>query len=220
MVKLQVHNIQVERTARYFSSERPASCREIVLALHGYAQSAAAFALEVSPALRSDQWLVAPEGLSRFYRRGVYGDVVASWMTREDRESEIKDQCGYLDPLMVQLDQICPNAKLRVLAFSQGVATACRWMSRWTGQADQLILWAGTPPEDEWLLPLASKLIKPAVLIAGNQDEYISAEALQQTIARLDKLGFPYTIHRFEGRHGLNTDLLSALLRQDHSGEG
>ena len=43
----------------------------------------------------TEGWLiVAVQGLHRFYTKG--GDVVASWMTREDRELAIADNVAYV----------------------------------------------------------------------------------------------------------------------------
>jgi hypothetical protein len=43
--------------------------------------------------------IIAPEGLSRFYRKGFSGDVVASWMTKDDRLDDMEDYVRYLNDL-------------------------------------------------------------------------------------------------------------------------
>jgi predicted esterase len=217
---LQINHLSVQRTARYFTSPKPEDCREVVLALHGYAQHAGQFGSEVAPVLQPYQWLVVPEGLSRFYRRGVRGEVVASWMTREDRIYEIEDQFGYLDSLLAQVQLESPDATLTVLAFSQGVATACRWLARWQGHVSRLLLWAGTPPEDVWMQSLAAKLWHPSQVVVGDHDPYISEDGLTELLSRLDRLAFPYQLRRFSGGHQLEAALLCQLLAQDHNGEG
>ena len=50
--------------------------------------------------------IIAPEGLSRFYKNGFYGEVVSSWMTKEDRLNEINDYILYLDTLIEELLKI------------------------------------------------------------------------------------------------------------------
>ena len=66
------------------------------------------------------------QGLHRFYARGQ-GKVVASWMTREDREQAIADNLGYVNRVVMRR---CPGAgdeaTVVFLGFSQGVAMAYR----------------------------------------------------------------------------------------------
>ena len=101
-------NVQVTRTARYFSQVFDLAEGDtgspvlILLALHGYAQLADEFGKPVIEAVSnvtssrlSNKYskiiTVFPEGLSRFYSKGVTGNVAASWMTSTDRENEIAD---------------------------------------------------------------------------------------------------------------------------------
>ena len=68
--------------------------------------------------------LVSIEGLHRFYR-GRTEDVVASWMTREDREVAIADNLAYV---AAALEEVPHDQATRIVyaGFSQGVAMAFR----------------------------------------------------------------------------------------------
>ena len=101
------------------------------MVLHGYRQLARRFLRRFEPVAGDHRRIVAPEGLSRFYadpgrgRHGPASAVGASWMTREDRENEIRDYVAYLDQLWQHLRTDSPGrTRLVVLGFSQGVATA------------------------------------------------------------------------------------------------
>src|SRR5262245_56947888 len=123
------HTIEVPRTARYhLRAEGGGPAGEVWFLLHGYGQLASAF-LEAAGALaRPGRLLVAPEGLSRFYLRRGAGAVGASWMTREERASEIRDTLRFLDLLSERVrETAAPTARLCVLGFSQGGAAAARW---------------------------------------------------------------------------------------------
>jgi hypothetical protein len=67
---------------------------------------------------------VAPEALSRFYvsqepgRHCPVSVVGGTWMTREDRENEIRDYVRYLDILHDEVE--IEGVPTTVLAFSQG----------------------------------------------------------------------------------------------------
>lgn len=203
---------QVQRTARYYVAEPVEPPTEIVLAVHGYAQSAEAFLWEVRPALGPSQILVAPEGLSRFYRRGVEGEVVASWMTREDRLFEIEDHCRFLDQVWHLVTSPFRDPSVRVIGFSQGVATVTRWLARSAFPVRQLILWAGSIPQDGTMEALGERFDGRLDLVYGNQDPVAKPPEPNLLHPLLDPGRAEVFTHLFTGGHHLDQVLLRRLL--------
>ena len=71
--------------------------------------------------------------------------------------------------------------KLKILGFSQGAATATRWASRWSGQVDSLILWAGGFAHDMKLEDARGKFSQTNLkLVLGTQDELITPESIEK----------------------------------------
>lgn len=209
------HNIAVTKTARYFLSKPREIPTRILIACHGYAQGAAAFFEEIIEAIPPDVLLVAPEGLSRFYRRGFAGEVVASWMTAEDRLNEIVDHCAYLDQLVTELHQTYPGLPVMVMGFSQGVATVCRWVAQSVqSRFDAMILWAGTPPEPSYMEVLDQKVVGQIHWIAGTSDVFISDEKIATLSNYFRNLTPKSEIHTFEGGHHMDVPLLREILTQ------
>ncbi len=69
-----------------------------LVGFHGYAQNAEDMLAELDRLPGADAWsLVSIQALHRFYARGNER-VVASWMTRQDRELAIADNLVYVDP--------------------------------------------------------------------------------------------------------------------------
>ncbi|WP_151088700.1 alpha/beta hydrolase [Hymenobacter baengnokdamensis] len=213
------HHFPVARTARYqqLGSLSPAT-RQLWLVLHGYGQLAEYFIRHFAPLHAADPVgtvVVAPEGLSRFYLTGTAGRVGASWMTRADRLAEIEDQAAYLTALRHHLLAECPaGVQVTVLGFSQGTATASRWLSREAAswRPHRLVLWAGDFPAD--IDPIAARQLLPALpvtLICGDQDEYIKNNIFNQQAATLRQLGADVTTYRFAGGHTLHGPLLQQL---------
>src|SRR5881396_879853 len=129
---LQEHHLTVSRTARYFTlGESPRGVEEVWFACHGYAQLAGRFLEKLRVLEDRKRYVVAPEGLSRFYLTESPAErrVGASWMTREDRLHEIDDYVRYLDALYREvLGRVDgPAARVAALGFSQGTATVSRW---------------------------------------------------------------------------------------------
>ena len=61
-----------------------------------------------------------PEAMNRFYLHGYKGRVGATWMTSEDRLTDIEDNISYLEELTKQtLDKHPTIEKVNVLGFSQ-----------------------------------------------------------------------------------------------------
>ena len=133
-------HLEVTRTARYWTLGPDGSNRTGTLyALHGYGQLAEYFIRKFQP-LADEGWrVVAPEGGHRFYLQGTEGRVGASWMTREDRLLDIKDYVLFLDQLRSAMGHAVEGPDV-MLGFSQGVATAMRWMALGARGADS---WQG-----------------------------------------------------------------------------
>ncbi len=207
------------RTARYQQlGELSPATTQLWLVLHGYGQLAEYFIRHFAPLHAADPAgtvIVAPEALSRFYLTGTGGRVGASWMTKADRLAEIEDQAGYLTTLLSHLRASCPHTtRLTVLAFSQGTATASRWLVREAAQwrPDQLVLWAGDFPADIDVGSARQLLTGlPVTLVCGDQDEYVSPTKLQEQAATLRQHGAAVASHNFIGGHTLHVDVLRQL---------
>jgi predicted esterase len=215
------HHLPVTRTARYFTlGPLDGAPTQLWIACHGYGQSAARFLRHFAPIDDGSRLIVAPEGLSRFYVEETNGGthaearVGASWMTREDRLSEIDDYIGYLDALVVQLraDYDLSSARVIALGFSQGVATVCRWVERGRSRVDEVILWAGAmPPDLDLDRPVHPLRALHPIVVVGDTDQYATPEALAGHEARLRERGIEYEMMRFAGGHRLDYDTLRAL---------
>ncbi|TGE04157.1 alpha/beta hydrolase [Hymenobacter fodinae] len=212
----QEHHLSVTRTARYAQLGTLSSATQrIWIVCHGYGQLAAYFIRHFAHLTEADTSLVvvAPEGLSRFYLQGTSGRVGATWMTREDRLTEIDDYVAYLNHLAATLlDQASADAQVTVLGFSQGAATVSRWLSRAQFRPVHLILWAGAfPPDMDFTV--ATRLLQdlPVTLVCGDDDEFIKPEQLAQQRTFLRGLGVEPQVVSFAGKHTLNGPVLRQL---------
>jgi len=217
------HAIVVPRTARYCTlGPTHGFPRELWFVCHGYGQLAPRFIRQFAALDDGTRLIVAPEGLSRFYldpipkrRRDPSPRVGATWMTREERESEIADYVSYLDRVAEEVRHALAGAAPRivVLGFSQGTATVCRWLAASALRAEQLVLWAGTIPPELDLAAWAERLHGATItLVAGEQDTMVPPAAIAAEAERLSAAGVAFTIHRIEGEHTITEAGLKALL--------
>lgn len=218
------HHLTVARTARYATLGAPGpATRELWIVLHGHGQLAARFLRYFGTLDDGSRWLVAPEALSRYYldpladRTHPERRVGATWMTREDRLSEINDHVGYLDALHAHLVRQLParaGVTLRVLGFSQGVATACRWIAASAVQPAHLVLWGGLIPADVDLATGApGRRIAAArlTLVVGREDEYADAAVVAAQAERLARHDVTFDALGFDGGHRMDLETLRAV---------
>ncbi|HKW41431.1 MAG TPA: hypothetical protein VJN39_09280 [Gemmatimonadales bacterium] len=214
------HHLAVSRSARYFTlgGEHP---DQVWFVCHGYGQLAARFLDKVralDDAARAARYVVAPEGLSRFYvsEKPTERRVGASWMTREDRLAEIADYVRYLDAVYDDVFSRLDRTRVTVhaLGFSQGSATASRWVALGKARIDRLILWGGEFPPDLDLAhePAASRLraARPT-LVYGQADEFITPKVAQGILERLGQHAIPCEEIVFQGGHAIDDAVLRRL---------
>ena len=214
------HHIATQRTARYYTMGEPGpGIAEVWFALHGYGQLAGRFVRELGPLDNGSRLIVAPEALSRFYvgeagkRAASEQSVGASWMTREDRLTEIDDQMRYFDAVYGDVVTGIDRSRARVCIFgySQGAAAAARWLARGTAGADRLILWGGEIPPDLDLSVERERFSRlDLVLVAGTRDPFITRKILDREKQRLEAHAIPFHVVTYEGGHEID----EAVLRQ------
>ena len=217
------HHLRVQRTARYYTlGSASGTPKAIWLLIHGYAQLAGEFIRYFSDLANDETLLVAPEAMNRFYLlnpgRAAAKDrpVGATWMTREDRESEIADYVEYLDTLY---DEIAAapvkfGATVGVIGFSQGTATATRWAANGRSHLDRLVLWGGLIPPDTDLARGASVLRGARLtLVLGDRDRYVNETMFSAEQLRLEGAGIPFDSIRYEGGHAIKRAVFPRLIQ-------
>jgi len=215
---LQEHRISVTRSARYFTLGDPSrGVEEVWFACHGYAQLAGRFLEKLRVLEDRQRYVVAPEGLSRFYLTESPAErrVGASWMTREDRLHEIDDYVRYLDALYREvLGRVeGPAARVTALGFSQGTATVSRWAALGQSRLHHVVLWGGELPPDLDLAASRDRLRDVHfTLVYGERDEYITRKVVDGMVARLREHDIPHSVRPFDGGHGLDEGVLRELV--------
>ena len=203
------NHIQVTKTARYFTlGELNEKTLEVWFVLHGYAELASDFIKDFEVLDNGTRFIVAPEGLNKFYARGFGGKPAATWMTSEDRETEIIDCINYLNTLYQSL--IIPvHVKVTVFGFSQGVATASRFIHHTQQKIDAFIIYAGEIAS-ELINPISTPISKlPIIYITGKTDPFITPEKQKSVYNLMNQLDAK--IIEFSGGHEIKKEVLLKL---------
>jgi predicted esterase len=201
------HKLIAQKTFRYQQIGELDQATQLLIVLHGYGQLAEFFIRKFND-VPENYLVVAPEGMHRFYLNGTSGRVGASWMTKEDRESDITDNLNWLNQLLNELKEKKKFEKIILLGFSQGGATAARWYYSKKVPFDQLILWASVFPPDLERPQINSK--SNNYFVIGTEDEFYNDEAQMTEIDFYQKIGFQTL--QFQGKHDIhNTTMLEIL---------
>ena len=176
----------------------PEPSRGTLVGFHGYQENAAiTFDVLRQIAAGRSIGVVSIQGLHRFYTRA--NDVIASWMTKEDRELAIADNVAYVAKVLAAVaDEYGVTRPLIYAGFSQGVAMAYRAAAFGQRHCDGVIALAGDVPPD--VAPLASSL--PRVLLGhGKEDRWYTGQLAAKDRAVLQQAGVTVIEQVFDGGH-------------------
>lgn len=188
--------------------------RQVWFALHGYGQLAQRFLRYLEVLDDGSRLLVAPEGLHRYYVDHAERKVGATWMTSEDRLTDIHDYVTWLDRLYEHVFETVDRREVDVVAlgFSQGVHTLYRWLAFGEAELDTAVAWGAGPPPDLDLDAHAGALRGTRLfLVAGDRDPVFGPEAMSTARRRLEAAGLAARALGFEGDHRLDRDTLARL---------
>lgn len=209
------HRMAFTKTAHYYSIGEPQRCGQFVMGFHGYGQLAQHFIQKFEGYDAEPAFILAPEGLSRFYWDEGKGQVGASWMTKEDRLIEIADNARYLSELYAQYESQLPAKTKRIaLGFSQGAATLIRWLHSTHLEFDALWLWGAALPMD---LDYSDTYWNATRIrhFWGHEDPYINEERQQEYQAFLKERELEVQIQYYQGGHGIIRKVLHEALAQE-----
>lgn len=183
---------------------RPGPEDRLLVGFHGYAENAARHLAELVKIPGVEQWtVVAVQALHPFYVTRT-GEVVASWMTSQDREHAIADNQAYVRDVIARF----PHPDRLVFAgFSQGVAMAYR--ASVGASASGIIALAGDLPPD---VAAATTSLPPVLIGRGTREEWYSEEKLNKDLNFL-QTATTVEVCTFDGAHEWTDEFRTAAGR-------
>ncbi|MFK7749408.1 MAG: alpha/beta hydrolase [Kordia sp.] len=162
-----------------------------------------------------ENYIIAPQAASKYYLKNEYKHVGASWLTRENTQTEITNVMANLNAIY-HAEKIPDHVNFYVLGFSQGVSVALRWVSRYKIPCDRLYIYAGSIPTEltsegfAYINPNKTKIYN----IVGLQDEYFTEARMQQEHEKMELLfGNNYIFKTYEGTHKVSRNVVEMLLK-------
>jgi predicted esterase len=185
------------------------TARGWLVGFHGYAQSAEVFLDGLRAAPGSDAWIVSSvQALHPFYDRA--NNVIANWMTSQDREHAIADNIAYVDAVLDDLEEAFGAPPAIVFAgFSQGVAMAYRAGLLGRRRASAIVAAGGDLPPDPAIRALTSW---PRVVVCtGARDTWFTPERAAADVDYLRRRGGDAHAVVFEGGHEWAREVSAAV---------
>lgn len=205
-------HINYETKGRYFLLGEVSSDKTLLIVLHGYGYLAKYF-IQKFKGLNLDKYVIlCPEAPHRFYQNGTNGRVGSSWMTKEDRETDIDNYISFLDTLLTEFKSNNKFKKTVLLGFSQGGATASRFVAYGKHKFDQFILWATVFPPDMPAAYFDKFSESENHFVFGDQDQFYPPDKINEHFKELKKLNLPFQMTNFVGKHDIHEQTLLQLL--------
>jgi predicted esterase len=185
----------------------------LLVGFHGYGENAERHLAELGRIPGSEGWLLcAVQALHPFYNQKT-GEVVASWMTRLDRERAIADNVRYSAGVVAEVRRELGAGETLVYAgFSQGVAMAYRAAAAGeavgAGASHGLIVVGGDVPPELADRDLAG--FPPVLLGRGTGDTWYTDDKLERDLALLAAKGVRVRPLVYQGGHEWTEELRRA----------
>ncbi|KAB1065930.1 alpha/beta hydrolase [Salibacter halophilus] len=214
MREVEKKQFSFDKTVRYYQlGQITKKTKTVYFATHGYGMLAEFFSRKFLKLVDEESVVILPEGMHRFYLQGTSGRVVASWMTKDDREVDIADNKRLLNSVLTDAG-VNKNHNIVAIGFSQGVPTLCRWLVETPFHVEKLICWASDIPEDVLNEEGISILNNcNTELVVGDEDEFISEERLEKFTSKLKSKGVDFNLVKYNGTHKIEPELLLKLVK-------
>ncbi|MBP2832672.1 esterase [Aquimarina sp. U1-2] len=161
---------------------------------------------------KEENYIIAPQAPSKYYKGNEYRRVGSSWLTKENTQNETKNILQYVDAVIAS-EHISEATNLIILGYSQGVSIASRWLANRKIHCHAFIMISGGFPkelqkEDFNFLSKSSKIIH----IVGEKDPYFEKEKVIVEKERVQKILPQIEFKTHPGGHELNPKSLHAVI--------
>jgi len=205
------HRQIVTRVHGHYLLELPPAPAGCLVGFHGYGETAERHLAELRRIPGAAGWaLCAVQALHPFYNR--QGEVIASWMTRFNRDQAIADNVGYVAGVVAEVRRELPAGTCLVyLGFSQGAAMAYRAAAVCGHPCQGVIVLGGDLPPELGLRDLTG--FPPVLLGRGSSEEWYDAAKMEHDVELLRAKGVDIHPLIFQGGHEWTDEFRAAAAR-------
>ena len=204
-----------ETTNSYLTlNQRSQNTKNIWFVCHGMGYLSKYFIKYFNTLNTEENYIIAPQAPSKYYLNDDFKHVGASWLTREDTQTEITNVMQYLN-VVSAAEGLQQESNPILFGFSQGVSIAMRWLVRTRISCSKVVLYAGSipneiRPEDLEFMDYNKTTV---LLVYGNRDKYLTPERMENEKQKIEALfGDKAETIVFDGGHEIKPDLLQRIV--------
>jgi len=182
--------------------------KNIWFVCHGLGYLSRYFIKHFSHLDKTNNYIIAPQAPSKFYRDNRYKKVGACWLTKDHTTLEMDNIMAFFEEIYKKEILPYPGKRLIILGYSQGVSVAMRWLAKSKVACSDVIIHSGAIPHELDTNDFNGFKFTPH-LVYGNTDEYITPERVVIEKEKAQTLfGDKTKVQPFEGGHEVNHDVL------------
>jgi len=189
--------------------------KNVWVALHGMGYLSKYFIKYFKALDTTENYIIAPQAPSKYYQDKRFKYIGASWLTRENIETEKENLFAYLDAMWSKELEKIGNQEVRFIfmGYSQGVSILTRWMAHRALSCDYLLLHSGAIPQeleatDFNYLPQSTTV----TYLYGDEDEYITeARKTEQQLKGSALFGNRLNVQVFKGKHEVHVPFINEI---------
>lgn len=205
---MEIRHVSTRAHGRFLYEARDPTY--LLVGFHGYAETAEIHMKDLQKIPGNEAWsLAAVQALHPFYIKN-YSEIVASWMTTQDRQLAIADNIDYVRRVVADLPR---PEKLVFLGFSQGGAMAFRAAADFAWRCHGIIALGRDVPPD---VAQEGVHFPPTLLARGTRDDRYTEEKFEKDLKFLGG-ATKLTTCVFDGGHEWTDefrDAVGAFLRR------
>lgn len=185
-------------------NELTSETKTVWLVFHGIGYLSRYFIRLFADMNAEENYFIAPQAPSKYYKGEDYRRVGASWLTKENTALETENVLRYVDALVAS-ENIPEHVNFVVLGYSQGVSIASRWIARRKVACNALVIISGAFPKelthkDFTFLPDTTKVVH----ILGDKDPYFEKDKVDAEKVRVQEIFPQITFKTHSGGHELD----------------
>lgn len=195
-------------------NELTSKTKNVWLVFHGIGYLSRYFVKYFNGLSAEENYIIVPQAPSKYYLKNEYKYVGASWLTKENTATEVKNVLNYIDAVL-ESENLPEDINLMLFGFSQGVSVATRWLASKKVNCKLVALYAGGIPNELTAndFMFVDHDFTEIKIIYGDEDEFLTPDRLKGEKIKVEKLfqSNAETI-TFDGGHEVKPEIITGLI--------
>ncbi|WP_281986163.1 alpha/beta hydrolase [Aquimarina aggregata] len=193
-------------------NELTSKTKNVWLVFHGIGYLSRYFIRLFESLDKEDNYIIAPQAPSKYYKGEDYRRVGASWLTKENTKTETQNVLNYIDAV-VAAENIPNTTRFVILGYSQGVSIASRWIASRKKNCHAIVMISGGFPKELFKDDFTFMSTDTKVThILGEKDPYFEIEKVNAEKERVKQIIPQIEFRTHSGGHELDPKTLVNVL--------